>query len=380
MPKSVIKIIHTTISPCDNERRIFNQAITAYHQGYSVEILALKTPELPEISKVNQITIKRIAIRFWRKGPLKFLSFNIKLFFRLLKCDFHILHVHDLWVIPGSALANFFKKGLLVYDAHEYFRGLEVFQQKKISGFIWTITERLFIKRISALIVINGWHQRLFLKDYPSIKKSTVIMNFPNLTDSGNQETIPGFEQRYNIAIFQGILKKGRGLHSILSAMERVKSGKLQIIGFGELESELRHRINTDRLQNRIHLRGKVAWSEILQETQKARAGLVLFEPLSVNYTYASPNKFFEYVMAGTPLIASRIPTFEEFNREFEVALLVDPSRPEEIASAIEFMLTRQDAWETYHQNCLKARLKWNWETQGEALIQLYQELAESII
>ena len=380
MSKSGIKIIHTTISPCDNERRIFNQAITARHKGYSVEILALKIPELPEISQENQILVKRITIRFWRQGPLKFLSFNLKLFFKLLKSDFHIIHAHDLWVLPGSTLANFFKKGILIYDAHEYVRGLEIFQRKKFSGFIWAITERLLIKRISALIAINTWHRRLFLEDYPFLQKSTVIMNFPILAYNGIQEKIPGYEQRNKTAIFQGILKEGRGLRSILTAMKFVKSGELKIIGFGDLEPEVRRRIETDRIQNRVHLHGKVAWTDLLKETQKARAGLVLFEPLSINYRYASPNKFFEYVMAGTPLIASRIPTFEELNKEFEVAILVDPSRPEEIASAMEFLLTQKEGWETYHQNCLKARQKWNWEAQEEVMVQLYSELLENIV
>ena len=110
MFESPVKILHTTISPCENERRIFNQAKTAYHNGAQVEILALKTPELSEISFFKEIMIKRIYIPFWRRGPLKFILFNIRLVISLLRSHYQILHAHDIWVMPGSVLANIFKK------------------------------------------------------------------------------------------------------------------------------------------------------------------------------------------------------------------------------------------------------------------------------
>jgi glycosyltransferase involved in cell wall biosynthesis len=103
-----------------------------------------------------------------------------------------------------------------------------------------------------------------------------------------------------------------------------------------------------------------------------------LFEPLSLNYTYASPNKYFEYVMSGTPLVASDIPTFRALNEEFEVAILVDPFTPKSIAKEVEQLLTDRKLWERLHQNCLRARKKWNWKVQEDKLLDVYELLLNS--
>ena len=375
-----VKIIHTTISPCENERRIFNQAKTASQHGAQVEILALKAPELPKISNLKKIIIKRIYIPFWRRGPLKFILFNIRLFIFLLRSNYQILHAHDIWVMPGSALANIFKRGILVYDAHEFTCGLEVFKRKRFSGFVWSVVEKILIKEVHSLITINSWHQQLFLDKYPHIPGTAVIMNFPSREDNRLEDKLKGFRERNEIVLFQGILKEGRGLRNIVKSMNVIKSGQLHLIGEGDLEEELHRLIESNQLQKGVQLKGKVGWEILLLETQKARAGLVLFEPRSENYTYASPNKFFEYVMAGTPVIASAIPTFKDFNQEFEVAILVDPSNIEEISKAIQTLLTQKEKWGTYHQNCLKAREIWNWEAQEQTLLKLYTQLLNDTI
>ena len=375
-----VKIIHTTISPCENERRIFNQAKTASQHGAQVEILALKTPELPKFSNLKKIIIKRIYIPFWRRGPLKFILFNIRLFIFLLRSNYQILHAHDIWVMPGSALANIFKRGILVYDAHEFTCGLEVFKRKRFSGFVWSVVEKILIKEVHSLITINSWHQQLFLDKYPHLPGTAVIMNFPSREDNRLEDKLKGFRERNEMVLFQGILKEGRGLCNIVKSMNVIKSGQLHLIGEGDLEEELHRLIESNQLQKRVQLKGKVGWEILLLETQKARAGLVLFEPRSENYTYASPNKFFEYVMAGTPVIASAIPTFKDFNQEFEVAILVDPSNIEEISKAIQTLLTQKEKWGTYHQNCLKAREIWNWEAQEQTLLKLYTQLLNDTI
>jgi len=375
-----VKIIHTTISPCENERRIFNQAKTASQHGAQVEILALKTPKLPKFSNLNKITIKRIYIPFWRRGPLKFILFNIRLFIFLLRSNYQIIHAHDIWVMPGSTFANFFKGGILIYDAHEFTCGLEVFKRKRFSGFVWSVAEKILIKGIHLLITINSWHQQLFLEKYPHLPGTAVIMNFPSREDNKLEDKLKNFQERDEIALFQGILKEGRGLRNIVKSMKLIKSGQLHLIGEGDLEAELDRVIEFNQLQKSVQLKGKIGWEVLLLETQKARTGLVLFEPRSENYTYASPNKFFEYVMAGTPVIASAIPTFKNFNQEFEVAILVDPSNIAEISKAVQTLLTQKAKWDIYHQNCLKAREKWNWEAQEQILLNLYTQLLNETV
>ena len=330
------QILHTTISPCENERRIFNQALTALKNSYGVKILALKTPDLPEISLLGDIEIRRISINNWKGGKLKFINFNIKLFFMILKEKFSILHVHDLWIFPAAAFSAIFKRKPLIFDAHELGSELEIFNTKQLSGWIWKLLERILIRRAKVMIVINEQHKKLFLEKYKKIPSPYVIMNFPFRERNSISVQTLNFSERKNMVIFQGILKKGRGLNNIIKSMRTVNSGTLGLIGHGELEDELRQLVIDLNLEDKVKFYGKVSWDRLVLESQKVRVGIVLFEPLSANYKYAAPNKFFEYVMAGTPLIASKIPSFECFISEFEVGLLVDPYSPDRLADIAE--------------------------------------------
>ena len=83
-------------------------------------------------------------------------------------------------------------------------------------------------------------------------------------------------------------------------------------------------------------------------------------------------------MMAGTPLIASDIPTFRQFNSEFEVAILVDPSKITQISEAMNTLLTDEGRWNRLNQNCLQAREYWNWEAQEQILIDIYRKFLDT--
>jgi hypothetical protein len=95
--KTPYHIIHTTISPCDHERRIFNEVISAEKKDYRVKILALKTPGLPEKDRFRHTEIFRISIKHWAGSPLKFLAFNWRLFLQLRKEKFLMCMIYGFY-------------------------------------------------------------------------------------------------------------------------------------------------------------------------------------------------------------------------------------------------------------------------------------------
>lgn len=378
MKKKCYHIIHTTISPCENERRIFNEVISAEKSGYRVKILALHIPGIPEKDVISHSGIFRLFIKYWKGSPLKFIEFNCKLFFQLKREKFKILHAHDLWVLPATVMAAFFAKKPVIYDVHEYVRGLEIFNQKKISGFIWKLAESIFIRFVRVIIVINDYHGRLLSQVYPNIPQPHILMNFPSLEMDKHYHQ-RDFNQRDKKAVYQGILKEGRNLRRVVESMNSVKDGLLEIIGYGDLENELKALVDNLNLNEKIIFTGKISWDKLFEETSAARTGVVLFEPDGLNYTYASPNKFFEYVNAGTPVIASDIPSFRDLIKQFEVGILVDHTSVSSISESIEKLLTDGKTWAKIHSQCLKARLEWNWERQEARLLKIYKDLLNEI-
>ena len=365
-------IVHVTISDCRSERRIFNQAFSGKEWGYPVKIVALKTPAAPSRETIRGVSVERISITHPDGGPRKFLEFNFRAFKFLLKTPASLIHAHDLWVLPATALAAQIKRLPLVYDAHEFYRGLRIFQEKPISGLLWQQTESLLIRRVNALIAVNAHHQRLYRKLFPNVP-SLVLLNVPHYL--GNTGVLP-YTSRPPVIIYQGLFRPGRGLEHIIPAYSRVSQGELWFVGTGELEEQLKSQAKEFGIEDRVTFWGFQPYDRILSLTQQARAGLVLFRGDHINYRYASPNKFFEYVQAGTPVIATDIPTFRQFFTQFQVGDLVDENElTDHLAQLMQKYITDPHYGEHKHQQCLQARKVWNWEEESSKLKQLYRSL-----
>ncbi len=371
------QILHTTISPCQNERRIFNEVQTALEAGLSARIVALKTPETLPAENIGEIQIDRIKVNAWEGGVRKFLVFNVKLFWYLLRQQFSILHAHDLWVLPATATAALLRGRPLIYDAHEYYPGLEIFHRKKISKMVWNCLEFLLIPIVDWIITVNPFHANLFNLRYSGIYKIAVIYNFPRDTQQGRELAAKGFGQREPEILYQGIFKPARGLENLVEAGLRLTNGRLRMIGYGEIYQKLQEKVQQGGPKAPVIFSGEKPSDELLAAPAGVRAGVALFEETNLNYKFASPNKFFEYVNAGTPVIASKIPTFEQFFSQYEVGILVNPAKIEEITEACNRLLTDQREWERLHQNCLKARKIWQWKTQESTLLAVYDNLLQ---
>ncbi len=370
-------IVHTILSPCENERRVFNEAFTARWAGYRVEILGERTAGTEPQTRLEEgVEIRRLTLPRWARGPLRFLLFNWKVYRALRTRTFEVLHAHDLWVLPGSLAAARKAGRPLVYDAHEFCRDLAVFRKKPLSRLIWRFTERRLLPRTNALITINEFHDRLYRETYRHVPPGIVLYNYPRRREV-EDSPLPNSSRREGTVLFQGIFKPARGLPELLRALTKIEDARLWLVGSGEIEENLRRLVREWRLQKRVEFKGMQPWDRVLRLTRQARVGVVLFEPDSTNYRYASPNKFFEYVAAGTPLIASDIPTFRQFLQEFEVGVLVPPHSPEAIARAVSRLLKDRELWQRLHRNCLQARQRWIWEAQEERLLALYRRLTK---
>ena len=106
----------------------------------------------------------------------------------------------------------------------------------------------------------------------------------------------------------------------------------------------------------------------------QADIGIVLITGDSLSYQHSLPNKFFEAIAAGLPLVVSGIPELSRMVKEYEIGLLCDPTHPEDIAEKVEFLL-RRDNLEQYRINVEKAQTQLNWQNEEKKLIKIYEEI-----
>jgi glycosyltransferase involved in cell wall biosynthesis len=122
-----------------------------------------------------------------------------------------------------------------------------------------------------------------------------------------------------------------------------------------------------------------VPFSKILEYYSKESwlAGLAIFPP-SPHYVNKELTKFFEYMAAGIPIIASNFPVWKNLIEGNECGICVDPLNPQEIANAIQYLIEHPDMTRQMGEKGRKAVLeKYNWETESKKLLQLYEQLCE---
>ena len=107
----------------------------------------------------------------------------------------------------------------------------------------------------------------------------------------------------------------------------------------------------------------------------RSAAGVVTFYPLP-NHVDAQPNKMFEYMSAGIPVIASHFPLWREIIEDNQCGLLVDPLNPEAIANAIDYLINNPQEARSMGQNGRRAvEEKYNWTIEQQKLLEFYQRI-----
>jgi len=133
--------------------------------------------------------------------------------------------------------------------------------------------------------------------------------------------------------------------------------------------------VNREGLQNRIIFRNYVPIQLLISTSAQADIGAVLFEPTSINYKYALPNKFFEYLLAGLPILASNIDTLHYYINKYEVGITVNPGSVDSIAQGIVKMISNHAQFQRWKENARLAVNELNWGNEERKLINLYETL-----
>ena len=198
------------------------------------------------------------------------------------------------------------------------------------------------------------------------------INNFPLQADFPAAE---GAIRRPEVC-YIGTIGEVRGIVEIVKAIGLAKSNA-RLALYGDFrEPRLARQLRTTSDWEHVDEYGYVDRNGITQALSKASAGLVTLHPLK-NYLDALPVKMFEYMAAGIPVISSNFPVWQEIIDDADCGICVDPLKPQEIAEAIDFLVTNPERASEMGRNGRSAiEEKYNWEIEERKLIRFYQEIA----
>ena len=206
-------------------------------------------------------------------------------------------------------------------------------------------------------------------------KKTVTVQNFPILSELVAPDPVR-YTDRPPYFAYVGGLGSIRGSREMVEAIGRVpnQAVRLQLAGkfSNHLDGEAARSLDG---WARVDYHGWTSRPEVARLLGDVRAGLVLFHP-SPAHRAAQPNKMFEYMAAGLPVIASDFPLWREIVEGAGCGLLVDPLDPDAIAGAMQWLLENPEDAEGMGRRGREAvEATYNWEPEAEKLIGLYQQL-----
>jgi glycosyltransferase involved in cell wall biosynthesis len=303
------------------------------------------------------------------RGPWRALS-------AICKIKPALIHFHDPELIP---LAILLKLGgyKIIFDVHE-----QVSQQTHSKGYIpkiirypvalaLSVLESLIARFCDAIIPATPEIAKLF-----PAKKTVTVQNFPLAAELISAVPIPYLE-RPKLFVYVGVIASIRSAEEMIQALallEDIHDIKLELAGMFSPAS-LEHHLVKLSGWNAAKYHGQITRTQMAHLLGTARAGMVLFHPLP-NHMDAQPNKMFEYMSAGLPIIASDFALWRRIIDGVGCGLLVDPLNPKAIAEAMRWILDHPTEAEAMGNRGRQAVERfYNWNTEAIKLVSLYKRL-----
>ena len=304
-----------------------------------------------------------------------------------------VWHAHDLSTLPLAARFARERGGRLVYDSHELY--LESGRMAEVRGLRRRLLERSegrLARRADAVVTVNEGIAAELRRRYRLARTPLVVMNCPpRWHPEAGEEPPPSDRLRATLALptdrrillYQGAFSPDRGLERIPRALlaPGLEAAVAVFLGYGPLRNELEALAADPRFGGRLFVLDAVPPDELLEWTASADVSLIPTQPGTLNNRLTSPNKLFESLAAGVPVVVSRLPVVERLVADLDVGELVgDPTDPAQLAAAIGRILALSpDDRAALRRRCRRAALeRYNWEIEGAHLVGLYARLARA--
>jgi len=158
----------------------------------------------------------------------------------------------------------------------------------------------------------------------------------------------------------------------MIAAMPFIDSAVLLIIGFGKVEDELKELVVKMGVEDKVIFYGKVPFEDLFFYTKQADIGLLLEQPLGLSFRYALPNKLFDYIHAGLPIIASPLLEIKRIMDKNEMGVMIENYNPRYLAKTIKVMLNDAEKRKVWKANMVKVKQELNWEKESEKINNLF--------
>lgn len=374
-------ILHLFLSPFQHESRVLKECRALSELGWneSSMVVALWEPDLAQEEQVEEdIFVWRVALRTrnWPKNLIvqiiKYLEWMYRVVARMRSQDLTVIHAHSLSAMPVGVVLKWLTGVPVIYDAHELeseTNGLSPLR-RKLSRWMEALWIRGVDRTVTVCASIADWYV-----DAYGVERPTVIRNVPMRSAVPperskilrNNHDIPSDAFLY---LYQGSLSPGRCIEALIEIFAGLSEQRhLVLMGYGVLEDQVREAAVN---YSNVHFQPAVPPDQVLYYTASADIGLCLIENTCLSYFYSLPNKLFEYLLCGLPVLVNDMPEQRTIVERFECGWIAPPSLAQQ---RILIESINKGEIETRRSGAERAADSFDWEHEAVCLRNLYIEV-----
>lgn len=367
LKKAIVSVINDLVT----DQRVHKSCLALRKSGFEVLLVGRqmhKSPVLP----ARPYACRRMKLIF-EKGPLFYAEFNLRLFFFLLLKRADLYLSNDLDTLLPNFLISRLKRKPLVFDSHEYFTGTPELADRPFVRKIWKAIETFIVPRLTEMITVNDSIAGLFYDEYGI--KAKVIRNIPQRFQPFEKPDRSELSMPENnkILVLQGSgINIQRGAEEMVQAMAFLPGFHLLIIGGGDVIDQLHKLSESLGISERVQFLPRMQYAEMMAYTINADLGITLDKATNINYRFSLPNKLFDYIQAGIPVLASPLPEIKKIIEAYDIGSFIVNHKPENIANAIKDAFSNVERFEKWKINTKRAAKELSWEKEEKILLNIY--------
>ena len=368
-------------------------SVTALRQaGFTVTVVDVADKDSPADEGIDDVFYRHVKTsseffntRFRRWALFKAVSLFIRSTLLLLRTPADVYHVHDCTALPACYIAARLRRKPLIFHAHELpLSELDVPHRRWLRILLTPFLAHM-LSRCAGGIGASPFYEKVLRVRY-HLTKVILLRNvapFQRVEKNDRLRLRLGLDPSVRIALYQGNIQADRRLDIMVRAAAFLEENIVVVLmgtGIEPTISELKALIANEGLSDRVKILPPVPYEELLDWTSSADIGLTLIpQDGTLNMRTCLPNKLFEYLMAGLPVLTSPMEAVAPLVSSFDVGQTLLSLAPEDLSAAINAMVRDAAGLARMHQNALNAAWsEFNWEKESLALIRLYQEILRS--
>ncbi len=357
------------------DNRVAKTCAVLKELDYNVVLMGRKKKNSPEMPPRNYQT-KRMHLWF-EKGPLFYLNLNFRIFLFLIFKKTSLIFSNDLDTLPACYLAYLFKpKARIIYDTHELFTEVSELKEHPFKRSIWLRLEKWIFPKLKTVITVNESIASIYNQKYKV--PIHVVRNIPlpyEIQNEGANYKSLGINENDFILIIQGSgLNKDRGIEESILSIKHCENCVLLIVGDGDIIPAAKILVEEHQLSKFVKFISRRPYPELMKITQMADLGLLMDKAVNQNHELALPNKLFDYMHAGTPILSNRLKEIEKFIIKYDIGIIIEDVTPERIANSIMAFKENKKLQHELKENCNSTAKNENWLIERLKLIEAIKQ------